>query len=832
MIRLALRTIWVRRAAFLASFLALALGGVIVMTCGSLMETGIRKTVPPDRLAAAGVVLTGPRSFAEPVRLPGDDVARAAKVPGVAQAVGDVSFPAYVTTPGGRLVGGASNGHGWASSRLGPYPLAAGTAPTGAGEVVLDAATAERAGAAPGRPVELVLGGERVTARLSGIVRGPAVDGGVVFVSARELDRVAAHPGTVDAIGIITAPGADLDTVASALTGAVRGTSALTGDQRGSAEFSGIADSSETLIVIAAVFGGLAVMVEIFIVAGVLGLSMQQRAREHALLRAVGATPGQLRRLVLGETFLIAVVATAVAYLPFKVLGRALLRQMGEHDVVSPAIEYRAGWIPVAAGTGVALLSAMVAAYVAARPAVRARPVEALSDATLRTRWLSWSRATIATVVLAGAGALTLVTALVMAGPIAASTGGPTAMLWAIGFALLGPGLVRVTFALLRPLVRAVTGATGTIAMGSATNRRVQLAGAVMPIMLATGLGCALIYMQTTQTAVAEDVQTRDLRATVALSSEAGGLPLSLVDTVERVPGVRQATGVVTSAGYLQSIAAEDKGKRDVWPIEGVTAGAAETTGLTLTHGSLSALTGRSVVIPDSELTGQRRVGEPMTVYMGDNTRLSLRIAGSYAAPAGFEQLYLPADLVSRYTRSGLADQILVTADPHVPAAALETSLRRATEDLPGVRLADRAGMRRGVVEQEQTGVWVNYLIVGMIIGYAVISLVNSLVVATAARRREFALQRLVGATRGQIMRMATVEGSVVAVAGALLGMVVAGLTLVAFDIALGGGAWPQGSPCIAVAVFGGSFALTLFTILVTTGHVSRARPVEAAEAV
>lgn len=59
---------------------------------------------------------------------------------------------------------------------------------------------------------------------------------------------------------------------------------------------------------------------------------------------------------------------------------------------------------------------------------------------------------------------------------------------------------------------------------------------------------------------------------------------------------------------------------------------------------------------------------------------------------------------------------------------------------------------------------------VGLFLVYAAISMVNTLVLHTAHRRREFGLQRLIGSTRGQIMRMMTVEALLVAVIGSVLG--------------------------------------------------------------
>ena len=101
-----------------------------------------------------------------------------------------------------------------------------------------------------------------------------------------------------------------------------------------------------------------------------------------------------------------------------------------------------------------------------------------------------------------------------------------------------------------------------------------------------------------------------------------------------------------------------------------------------------------------------------------------------------------------------------------------------------GLEVADWSAAAAAFSETERTGAWVNYLLVGMIVGYAVISLVNTLIVATAERRREFAVQRLIGSTRSQVMRMMIMEASFVTLAGIMLGGVVAVATLAPFNIA------------------------------------------------
>jgi putative ABC transport system permease protein len=112
-----------------------------------------------------------------------------------------------------------------------------------------------------------------------------------------------------------------------------------------------------------------------------------------------------------------------------------------------------------------------------------------------------------------------------------------------------------------------------------------------------------------------------------------------------------------------------------------------------------------------------------------------------------------------------------------------------------------------------------------MVVGYSVIALVNSLVMATGERRREFTLQRLVGATRGQVMRMMTVEALLTALAGLALGMLVAVLTLVPLSKAVLARALPAGSPSILLAVLVSALLLTVGTTLLTARVALRTRP-------
>src|SRR4029434_4144530 len=87
--------------------------------------------------------------------------------------------------------------------------------------------------------------------------------------------------------------------VAAALNGT--GAQVHTGGDRGVGEVRDAADDNALLLALVEPLRGIALLVALFVVAGTFAFSVQQRTREIALLRAVAATPRQVRRMILRE---------------------------------------------------------------------------------------------------------------------------------------------------------------------------------------------------------------------------------------------------------------------------------------------------------------------------------------------------------------------------------------------------------------------------------------------------------------------------------------------------------------------------------------------------
>ncbi|MFD0273979.1 FtsX-like permease family protein [Kitasatospora sp. NPDC127111] len=125
--------------------------------------------------------------------------------------------------------------------------------------------------------------------------------------------------------------------------------------------------------------------------------------------------------------------------------------------------------------------------------------------------------------------------------------------------------------------------------------------------------------------------------------------------------------------------------------------------------------------------------------------------------------------------------------------------------------------------------VWLRQAELAMLVCFAAVSIVNTLVALTADRRREFALLRLVGATRRQLLRMLTVEAGLTTAVGVLLGAVVAGAASAAFSTAVSGTAVPAVPLAACGWIAAGAAALTVPGILGTGLRATAGPAVESA---
>ena len=680
MLRLALLSARGRLGTFTGAFVALFASAALMMAGGMPFEAALRTHPPVERYDAAAAVVTGQQvvggedkvPLGERARVDAGLAARLAAVPGVRAAIGDVSAPAQL---GGRT----TVAHGWSSAKLTPYELSAGRAPAQADEVV----TGYRA--ALGAKLRLGSTEAARTVTVVGIARPrhPVRQRTAIFLTDAEAARLAGNPGRVDAIGVLAGPGFDASRVRAASHGAV----VFTGDARGKAEFPELQASRETLIAVTASFGGLALFIAIFVVASTMGLSIQQREREIALLRAVAATPRQIRRMISWEAAIVALLGSAAGIVPGAILGRELAEGLVSHGIAPPNLTVSVGWLPITAAIAGGVVAALLAVLGAGRRAARVSPTRALAQAAVEPRLLGKGRVIGGLLALAGAAPLFAVSAATSAPDTAAATSEMNALFLVAAVGFLGPIVARLAAGVLGPPLARLSPVGGFLASSNLRTATRRFSSASTPLMLTVGLSCTLLFSATTIDHAVTKERHAGLGGDLALTSSGAGLPAAALDDARAIPGVRSAVAL-TPTTLGPSLGVSD----EVIPAQVLSGGQGGGLDVGVTSGSLAKLHGKTIALGSRRADGAHaKVGDRVAVTLGDGTRTHATVAAIYTRALGFGDALLSPELAAGHQTSPLLGTILVSA--HDPAA-VGARLRKLAARYPGP-----AGERPGLGE-------------------------------------------------------------------------------------------------------------------------------------
>ncbi|GIJ65133.1 FtsX-like permease family protein [Virgisporangium ochraceum] len=738
-----LRSRW---AGLVAPVVGLAIGVALVAATGLVLYgTATAHVRAPERFAhAAGVAVPldevtvetehGHRSrpLAVPRGLSAEHLA--ALGPGV------VDRWAYAELPNG---GRGQVGRPWPVARFSTHRLVAGRGPASDGEVVVWAG-----GATVGERVTvLTLDGPRPYT-VTGVL-APARFERALFFTDAEAARL--HP-RVDAlvlpVSVHAPPGVEVRSG--------QRLRALDPDAR---------DDAEALVAANAFLGtagGIAVFVSGFVVASGFAYAVARRRRELALLRAVGATPGQVRRLVVGEGLAVGTLACVAGCLLGRPVALVLARLLRDNGFAPDWFVVPHTRLPLVLAVVVGLLAALAGVLPASWRAGRTRPVEALRESTVDGRGMPLTRWVCGLAALAGG--VYVLWAPVLTEPAAALKRKgyvPGVMLLVVAFAVLAPALVSPAARLLGWPLRGVAGLLTRETAIAATRRTAATAA---PVLLTVGLAACLLGVTSTidHAKAAESVPRTGF---LVVPAGTPGLDRALVDRLRAFPGVAVSASYPTALYDLEDgVALLERQAQAVDP--------GALAGLPVLAGSLADLRDDTVVV-DTEWN--RRVGERVHVWRGDGSPVTLRVAAVVRPGVGGNGAYV----TRAHVAGPLASRALVRPQPGTAPEAVAAALRAAVTGHGADLLAPGPGRGSRVTA---AGMWV---VVGIAVVYAALSIVGTVLMAGRERRRELALLRLAGATPGQVIRVVTVDAVFVTALGVLLAAAAAVLTLGGLWVAL-----------------------------------------------
>ncbi|MFI6656597.1 FtsX-like permease family protein [Streptomyces sp. NPDC050523] len=254
--------------------------------------------------------------------------------------------------------------------------------------------------------------------------------------------------------------------------------------------------SHDTLSTTASVVGGYGTLLVFFAVASTLTVNVRQRTGELELLRCSGATPAQIKRMVVGEAVAVALIASVLAIGPAMLGGRALLNGFQDSGQVARSVNYGFGVFALGSGAGITLLAAAGAAFLAVRRATRRREQRGRARTLLACAAL-------------GVGGVSVLSTFAFSAKDAALMAPPAygAILLSVGFALLAPRLLKGVLDRLE-----LSGASGWLAVRNLRERTDRLAGILMSLILFTAMATATLYMQAVES---DAVDASGLRKTV-----------------------------------------------------------------------------------------------------------------------------------------------------------------------------------------------------------------------------------------------------------------------------------------------------------------------------
>ncbi|HEY1702975.1 MAG TPA: FtsX-like permease family protein [Trebonia sp.] len=791
MLTVALATVRARWTAFVGTFAAIAVGVSVIATMALVLAaaSGGGPHQLPERFAAAPYVLQVSPNLqvrdrygsVDSVPLPAQPDVPAPVVARLPDTIADRSFyaqvrdgstagragtaaPAAESGAAGAPAAGPDLGHGWSSAAFAPYVLASGHAPRMDDQIVIAGP------AVVGRRVVVATAAGSRTYTIAGTVR-PRTGEQPVFFTDAEAARLS------PAVDVLVTSDAATAARAAALPGAHL--EVLTGPARHEADPDAVADTTEltgltTFLGVAALISAFAAVA---VTATAFGLSVAQRRRDLALLRTIGATPRQVRRMVCAEAAVVGAGGSAAGCL-LGLWGAPRLASWIVGQGLAPSwfsVGFTAGSVAALAiaflaGVAVAVLSVLVAALRAGS----IRPAEALREAVAEPQRAGWIRLLGGIAAVSwGAAALVAVAVIFPSGATDPKDEAEVVILLIGGTALLAPFLLRP---LTWPFGR---GTAGTLLRANALSGPKRSAAVIVPVLIAVSLTASLVgasTMASSAASAAERQQAAEAGFVVLPAAGTPGLSIALVDRIRSLSGV-QATAVADTDMLAYETQLSPSSLDSPIPVPFPALGVDQPSAaldLKVIAGSLTSLNNQTIAVDSS---WHEHVGDTVNLWRPDGTPVSLTVI-AVVAPT----LSGPTLIVNLHNAGApRPDRVYVKTDPGASPAALLAAVRSQH-----ARMIPVSGWSAAVTNQQaaqnQAGL---ELLIGIAVAYSLIGIAGTFLMSVGARRRELTLLRLAGALRRQVVWFVTAESLVLTLAGIVLSAALSALVLGGVDAAL-----------------------------------------------
>ncbi len=526
-----------------------------------------------------------------------------------------------------------------------------------------------------------------------------------------------------------------------------------------------------------------ALFIGTFIIYNSFAIAVTQRRSEIGILRALGATRGQIRTLFLGESAIAGLIGSAVG------IGFGLLMAQGltasanqfmegvmgasanaDHMLVHPWL------LVVAAVMGVA--TSMIAALIPARNAARVDPVKALQKGQYQVLSAGESRRRR----LAAVTCIMVAAACILFG----GSGGFFYLgyvLAVVAMLLLTPALSLFLSRILRAPLRWLRPVEGALAADSLIQAPRRTSATVAALMLSLALVIALGGLARASYSDINDwmnsTMNPDLFVTPSenISSRNFHFPGSMSETLRSIPGIAEiqpvrvvridfgGSPIMLVAVDAASIARRTRSRK-------VTAG--DFDGM-----YRKAAAQKGVIIADNLAQLQKlKLGQILELPSPDGS-LRLPVAGilkDYSNQLG--TIFIDRALYRRVWNDDSVDVFRVYLSPGASPAAVKSAILDRFSHQRRLFVLSNKDVRSYINKVTDQWFGMTYLQLFVAVLVAILGIVNTLTVSITDRRRELGVLRAVGALRNQIRHTIWMEAFAIGIIGLMLGIAAGAVNL------------------------------------------------------
>jgi putative ABC transport system permease protein len=737
-------------------------------------------------------------------------------VPGVDEALGGIEASLTLLDANGELPpqSGAPNlFFNWQDDEeIGRMSIVEGQAPLSNGEAAIDRNGMKR--------LDYEIGDTLQVATDDGIVEYEIVGASwfgetndlsgaiLVQLTLEDMQALTGFEGQLQGISLTVADGYNIDDVAKAINEVLpEGFEAKSNASISEEQKDGVREGLQYVDIFTLVFALISVFVGGFIIANTFRIIVTQRTREIGLVRALGAQGSQVRKQILLEALIVAIVSSIIGIGLGYLLAfglTAMIDASGTGLVLgTPRLPLDAVIWGASVGLGVTLVSALLPAIHASQIS----PMEALREsATMHRKPLGLRNAVGGGLVAVALGGIVL--GLYTDVPKPAIWVGASAAVMVFGAALLSAQLLTWLATRLRGAFGAVFGVNGRLAAGN-IKREPRRAGITATALM---IGVLLLSLVATITETLKATVQENMKDQVVADFMVGGDFFS-----GSTPNISEA-----AQEALESTPGVDLVSMYRW-------GEVEIDGRSVTVGAINPAnveqTFRYPTTPSAEQVGDGvfiapriqefgyKVGDTITV-VGEDASLDLTVTGLQDKEGRSDIL------VSLETGEALDDELLnlvayVNAEPGADILDTQLAMEESLEEFPLLEVTQPSQMAKDVnAALDQLLIMVTIMLAASLI-IAVLGVANTLFLSVTERTREIGLLRAVGARRRSVWSMITLESVIIALFGALIGIVLGvglGAALVTALSSFGFGA-----PVIPV------MWLIVYTVLATLAGIAAA---------